>query len=115
MLSATGTLARAMHITESSQIGVQHQPRFKNIHQKVNEFQKAVLIQKFQQVNAQTYDSTTLQHADKLLAEASRLSSSLSTDHSAYHLSSTSFVPIDPLFDLETNTSGSSLSGGFTG
>lgn len=114
MLSATGTLARAMHITESNQIGIQHQPRFKSIHQKVNEFQKAVLIQKFQQVNAQTYDSTTLQHADKLLAEASRLSSSLSTDHYAYHLSSTSF-PIDPLFDLETNTSGSSLSGGFTG
>ena len=114
MLSATGTLARAMHITESNQIGIQHQPRFKSIHQKVNEFQKAVLIQKFQQVNAQTYDSTTLQHADKLLAEAPRLSSSLSTDHYAYHLSSTSF-PIDPLFDLETNTSGSSLSGGFTG
>jgi hypothetical protein len=105
------TLARAVHLTMSSQRNNLKYTKHKKLDQRVSDFQKAALLQKCHQINEQENKLGKSETVDKLLSDASKICSHSSNAVSSNHHSSCIHTPCDPLFDFETTTSSTSLSG----
>jgi hypothetical protein len=110
-MSINNALTRAVHLTMSSQRNSQKNTKHKKLDQRVSDFQKAALLQKCQQINEQDNKLNKSETVDKLLSDASKICGRSTNVVSSNSLSSCIHTPYDPLFDFETATSSTSLSG----
>lgn len=104
-------LTRAVHLTMSSQRNNQRNTKHKKLDQRVSDFQKAALLQKCQQINEEGNKLEKSETVDKLLSDASKICGRSTNVVSSNLLSSCIHTPYDALFDFETATSSTSLSG----
>ncbi|KAI8575422.1 hypothetical protein K450DRAFT_202884 [Umbelopsis ramanniana AG] len=104
-------LARAVHLTTSSQRNNQKYTGYKKLDQRVSDFQKAALLQKCYQINEQENKLDQSGTVDKLLSDASKICGHSTNAASSTAYSSSIHTPYDPLFDFETTTNSTSLSG----
>lgn len=110
-MTVKNALTRAVHLTMSSQKYKSKNTMHKKLGQRVSDFQKVALLQKCHQINEYDNNSKKSEIVDKLLSNASKICDRSTNVVSSSLFSSGIHTPYDPLFDFETATSSTSLSG----